>query len=414
LVWAIAAVAVIAYLPCINNGFIADDFVQLQRIEDLKTDPFILFRVAPEIFRLTSYGVFAVLKVLAGYHSAFFYSFNILLHALNTVMLVRLVFEITNDEKLSLLASLLFAVYHRPQEAVMWIGSMNETLLFFFVALTLVLWIRRRYAWSVVPYFFALFSKESAVVVLPAVVLIDYYLERGWSFRRYAPLLVPTGIGAAVYLLTLSNNFMIHSDIHAFRWHAALVLVISLHRLIWPWAYIVAILAVMTGGSWPSWKAAGVVCLLLLAAMLPYIFLIHGDWIPNRHNYLASAVFATALAGVVLQWRQRTLKAVFVAAFIAFNIHYLWIRHDSNMERRAAPTNALIEELKRRVPGPVRIVGFAYPASAFAKAAAVTVSGWSWDQVDLSPPAEICPECVVLEWNNETQHYVEQTKKPAR
>ena len=130
---------------------------------------------------------------------------------------------------------------------------------------------------------------------------MDYYTDRGHPWRRYVPLLVPTAVFGAVFLLTLSNNFMINGDIHAFRWHALPVLLKSAHRLVWPWAYVLAILSGMAHSGWPSRKAAGVVCLLLIATMLPYIFLIHGEAIPSRHNYLASAVFLTALAASILQ-----------------------------------------------------------------------------------------------------------------
>src|SRR5262245_64689835 len=54
----------ITYVCCLNNGFIADDFLMLNRIEILKTNRLILIADTPEIFRLTSYGVIAALKAL--------------------------------------------------------------------------------------------------------------------------------------------------------------------------------------------------------------------------------------------------------------------------------------------------------------------------------------------------------------
>src|SRR6516162_8406909 len=91
----IIAAAVIAYAPCINNGFIADDFILLHRIEILKTQPLYLVEVTPEPFRLTSYLVMALLKGVFGYDYRFYYVVNILIHALNALLLRELAFELT-------------------------------------------------------------------------------------------------------------------------------------------------------------------------------------------------------------------------------------------------------------------------------------------------------------------------------
>ena len=120
--------AVIAYIPAINNGFIADDFVILQRIEFLKADPAFLFQVPPENFRLTSYIVFALLKSVFQFDYRAFYATNILFHAINCLMLAWLVYEVTRNKSVAVTSSALFAVFQAPQEAVMWLAAMNETL----------------------------------------------------------------------------------------------------------------------------------------------------------------------------------------------------------------------------------------------------------------------------------------------
>ena len=59
--------AAVAYLPASNNGFIADDYVILARAEVLKANPFYLFTVPPDNFRLMTHLVFGVVKQFAGY-----------------------------------------------------------------------------------------------------------------------------------------------------------------------------------------------------------------------------------------------------------------------------------------------------------------------------------------------------------
>src|SRR5262249_27861210 len=149
---------------------------------------------------------------------------------------------IVGQIQVAFLASILFAVFQAPQEAVMWIGAMNEPLLSFFLLLTLLLWVRGHYVTSLVTYVLALWSKESAPIVLLMIPLIEWYRGNRAFWRRYLLLFIPTAVFAAAFILTFSKNFMVNNRIHALEWHAVPVLLKSLHRLIWPWAYILIIL----------------------------------------------------------------------------------------------------------------------------------------------------------------------------
>lgn len=409
---AVIAVAVLAYLPCLNNGFIADDFILLNRVHILRTNPFYLVEVTPEIFRVTSYIVIGMLKAVVGYDYHIYYAFNILLHALNSLLLGKLVFEITQHRQISILAAGLFAVFQAPHEAIMWIGAMNETLLGFFSFLTLLLWVRGRYVCSLIPYALALWSKESAVVMLLVIPLIELYRGTPKFWPRYLLLLIPTSVFGAAFELTLSKNFMLNSGIHAFRWHALPTLLYSFHHLLWPWTYIGVVLLRITNGKWPDRKLVGLTCAAIIAVLLPYMFVIYTYRIPSRQTYLASAVLVTSLAATIFQMRSQNLRIAFVASFVLFNISYIWIRNDSQMEKRAAPTTALLEQLKSRSPGPVRLVGFEYPvAPDMAASAAITVPGWHWDDVELAEAGHHCDGCVILQWDAKHRRYIERSNE---
>src|SRR5437868_3685768 len=92
-------IAVLAYLPALNNGFIADDYVILKRVEILKAQPLYLYQVPPENFRLVSYFIFGALKQLAGYEAWAFYAFNIALHLANIILLWRLLRLVIEEER---------------------------------------------------------------------------------------------------------------------------------------------------------------------------------------------------------------------------------------------------------------------------------------------------------------------------
>jgi hypothetical protein len=276
--------------------------------------------------------------------------------------------------------------------------------------LTLLLWVRGHVLPSLLAYSLALWSKESAPVVLLVIPLLEFYRGNRGFWRRYLLLLIPTSLFAAVYLLTLSKNFMLNSRIHAFEWHAVLVLIKSLHGLVWPWAYIFIILYRFTNRAWPRMRSAAVTAGMLIAVLLPYIFVTYTYYVPSRHTYMASAVLMAALAALILQMDSKPLRMAAVASFLLFNIPYVWIRKDLQMEKRAAPTSALIEQLRSRSPGPVRIVGFDYaPYSEIAKAAAITVPGWHWEDVELVPPSERCGQCVILQWDPKRRNYIDRT-----
>ena len=114
---------VIAYAPALNNGFIADDYVILQRIDLMKVQPLYLFRVPPENFRIVSYAVFGFLKSLAGYDARFFYAVSIAIHVANVALFWRFLAFVLKDEFVSRTAAVLFAVFQAPQEAVMWLAA---------------------------------------------------------------------------------------------------------------------------------------------------------------------------------------------------------------------------------------------------------------------------------------------------
>src|SRR5712692_5445126 len=90
--------AAIAYAPALNNGFIADDYVILQRIDLMRFQPLYLFHVPPENFRLISHMIFVHLKRIAGYLASLFYFFTSISSNPNIAMLRYLLILVTNEE----------------------------------------------------------------------------------------------------------------------------------------------------------------------------------------------------------------------------------------------------------------------------------------------------------------------------
>jgi hypothetical protein len=226
------ALGVFAYLPSINNGFIADDYVILYRVEMMKTQPLYLLQAVPENFRFVSYVIFGILKAAVGYQAWAFYVANIALHLLNIVLLSRLLDALIGDRLIVRLAVVFFAVFQAGQEAVMWLAAMNETTQFLATVVTLLLWWRGRYVLATTTYAVALFCKESAIIIPVLVILLDFYKYRTIFRRTQLLLLIPTILFATVFLLTASHNFMFTNRSYGFGFRAIFVLGRSLHRLL--------------------------------------------------------------------------------------------------------------------------------------------------------------------------------------
>jgi hypothetical protein len=404
LVMLLAVLCFLAYLPAVSNGFMSDDFVILQRLEILKTNPWYLLKVPPENFRLTSYLVFGALKGLVGYRYQFFYVFSILLHLLNTILLWRFVLLLTRNPSVAALAAVLFVVFKAPREAVAWLAAMNETLLGLFILATLICWFRDRYWQALLFYLLALFSKESAVIVLALIPLFNLYQGKRPFSRPWLLLLAPTCIFGALMIYTWSANFMIGNKSYALGPHAALVVVLTLHKLLWPWFWIALIGVRFAKKRWSNLRRIGWILGCVMVPLMPYMFIIYQNNLPSRQLYLASAVFVSGLATLLVESDCRRLQYTVVAAFLLFNIGYMWSRARTQDQERAAPTKQLISELRKLQPAPTLILDFPQ-IPIIANATTGLVPGWRPELLVVALSRDACKNCRILQWNRRTQCY---------
>jgi hypothetical protein len=397
--------AIAAYAPALNNGFIADDYVILQRIGLMKAEPLYLLHVPPENFRFVSYLVFAFCKMIAGYDARLFYAVNIALHLANIALLRYLLMLVTGDDFVANTAALLFAVFQAPQEAVMWLAAMNETTLAFFTFVALIMWWQKRYFLAAAAYALALFSKESGIIVLLVISLWELKQRQWKPFRAYTFLLIPTGIFSAVFLWTMSRNFMVANHLYALGPNAILVLLVTLHRLIWPWFYILLFLVWLRTRERFSPRSFPIYLACVLLPMLPYMFITYQNSLQSRQLYLASAVLMIVFALLLKPLRGTVCLPLFIVAFVGFNVGYLWVRKDGQFEDRAAPTTQLVEALRVHMPQPTLVLNFAYPYPAIAQAAALAVPGWAPKLIQVGESPTQCGGCLALRWNPGSKRY---------
>lgn len=208
---ALAALTVIVYLPAFRADFIWDD-------DELVTDN-LLVRQTSGLWRMwiptktidyypVTWATFWVECRLWGIDATGYHVTNILLHILGALLL----WQILEQLKIrgAWLAALLFAIHPVNVESVAWIAERKNTLSFVFYALTVLFFLRdnRRSDWIAAGLFLlALLSKTSGLL-LPAVLLLCAWWQRGTITRRdlwrCVPFLALAGVFAALTLWTQS------------------------------------------------------------------------------------------------------------------------------------------------------------------------------------------------------------------
>ena len=306
--------------------------------------------------------------------------------------------------RVAVLGSMIFAVGQSPQEAMMWLAGMNESLLALFMLTALLLWIRKKFLWSSLACIAALFSKESGIVILLFLPLTIFTaVRRLFRQRQILYIAIPSLIFAVLFLLSISSNPLVGQGLYALGMHGLLVWLKSTHRLLFPWFYLAILLwLIARRGQWPSGAVTGLAW--MAAALIPYIFLTYQDHVPSRHTYLASIGLAWALAVIAEEIRIPKLRTALIAAFIVVNIGYLWIVKDRQYEQRAAPTASLIEQLQSHPPGPILIDGF--PLNPWiAKMTTRMVPGWDPQMIQVNEQDASCSGCLKLRWDPKTERY---------
>jgi len=134
-------------------------------------------------------------------HPFGFHYTNVLLHTVNAFMVYLLTFFLFKSRYLSLFSSLIFVSHPVQTEAVAWISGRNDVIVTFFSLLTIILYIRwynleglKRiliFIGFLISYGCVLLTKESGIVVLPLIILTDYFFKGNlghWGNRRRAYL----------------------------------------------------------------------------------------------------------------------------------------------------------------------------------------------------------------------------------
>ncbi|MCS7315829.1 MAG: hypothetical protein RMI94_11265 [Bryobacterales bacterium] len=402
---ALAALCVLAYLPSLSLPFISDDYVQIRLAREwgpvsawpaLAADALYRSRATSLLMTYWTERAFG-LEPLAYRLS------SLLLHVLNTWLVSALGRWRVVGWRVALPAAAFFAIYEGHQEAVIWYAALPELLVFTFVLLCVLAWVRwletggwTWYAAALGSFLLALYSKESAVAVLGLQVVAIWFARQ----RRWAALfaMAPFATVAAAYTLAIfeARSGHLHFSDGTFSLSAPFwwTLANSTRRLLWFWG-LLALAAVLwlRRRRWRFLLAAGAAWILI--TFLPYSFLTYMPHVPSRHTYLASVGSSWLVAAGFLAvrprlaaWR-RWAPGALALLMLAHNCGYLWTRKQRQYRERAAPTEALVE-FAAKTDRPVEVRCFPYSQAVADWTLEVRLNRKAWRPGDPGEPAVFC------------------------
>jgi len=215
----IVAAAIVAYIPAFSDGFMRswDDGVFITGNKILQA-PDALKQIWSTLDLPKGYPnyplVFTLLRLEylswglnpAGYHAT-----NIILHALNGLLLLFVLRSLRASKGLSLVVALLFALHPMQVESVAWITELKNVLFaaFFLGAFLAYRRFRKMNSWRtyllcMILFVCALLSKTTAMTLVASLFLADWIIDGRRKLRDFLPLAPLLALGSvAAYLTTL-------------------------------------------------------------------------------------------------------------------------------------------------------------------------------------------------------------------
>lgn len=214
----IAIATFISYIPALDGQFTNwDDMVYIGG------NPYITSLSAKNISAIFStnymgnYHPLAMLSLavdyqLSGLNPFVFHLSNILIHILNSILVLVVVKQLTKRLEIGVIAGLLFGVHALHVESVTWISERKDVLYAFFYLLSLSAYIRyvqkRDMKWLGIAFLMFLLSclsKGQAVSLALSLFLVDIFMERKWTDIKVLAEKIPFLLLALVFGMVAIN-----------------------------------------------------------------------------------------------------------------------------------------------------------------------------------------------------------------
>lgn len=195
------AVSALCYSNTLGNGFTMDDELYIFRNPQVTSPSFHnLFHpnVASKVFRPVTFATLSANWLLGATHAFTYHLTNLMLHAgaglVLFFLLLTLLEALVDAATIAFAAALLFATHPIHTEAVASIVGRSELLAAGFLFGAWLLHLRDRPFLSGFCFICALLSKESAIVFLPMLLIVDQVRGAWKPWTRYVGLALVTSL----------------------------------------------------------------------------------------------------------------------------------------------------------------------------------------------------------------------------
>lgn len=200
-IWGILSIIIITlaiYIKSVNNDFINwDDDKLVYQNDDIKQLDFGHVKTMFSTFYVQMYQplsslTYAVEYKFFGANPKVYHLDNILLHILNSILLLLFVLQLSRNNIVSWLTAILFAIHPMHVESVAWIAERKDLLYTFFYLISLIFYLSylekgyriKHLLFALLFFVFSLLSKSAAVTLPLVLILLDFYKGRKLNFRN--------------------------------------------------------------------------------------------------------------------------------------------------------------------------------------------------------------------------------------
>jgi len=207
------AIVAVCYLNSLPNEFVFDDGPIVASNPAIRTINPLQFLHSPYWANMHEgiYRPFTILSLSLDYAmwhrwAPGFRLTNLVIHAVNGFLLFLLCTSIVGEGIVPVAAMLIYLVHPVHTEAVTSIVGRSELFAACFLLSAWLLFRRGRAVWSAVLFLLALLSKENAII-LPAILLLDFWLSRSRSEER-APGYACAPLGGFSILMLVAGGYL--------------------------------------------------------------------------------------------------------------------------------------------------------------------------------------------------------------
>lgn len=245
LVAVICVIVVIAFMPCLDNGFTDyDDDVYVYNNLLIRS---LSLNNLKSIFTDFSVGNYLPLTILShaieyqfwelnpkGYHVV-----NLSLHVCNSILVFIFILLITKNTSISFLASLFFSIHPLRVETVAWIADRKDLLCTFFYLSSLIFYIKYKslgrknfFVLSIIFCILSLFSKGSAISLPFVLLLVDYFLGYKIDKKMFAEKIPFFTLAIIFGIIAIAARNVYAMELKEFRFSIFDKIFLNVHRLI--------------------------------------------------------------------------------------------------------------------------------------------------------------------------------------